>query len=76
MEPDTIICCSGCQQAISSGEGIARFKVPGKGSYLWFHRRFGAEDCWGNFFAQTEDGLLGTHRTSFGRRRQSEPSRN
>ena len=46
MESKTIACCCQCRQPIISGEGFVRFKVPGKATYVFFHRRLRVGDCW------------------------------
>ena len=46
MEREPIIHCSECRQPIVPSEDFVRFKVPGKGIYECFHRRFNTGDCW------------------------------
>jgi hypothetical protein len=48
MKSKTVIRCSKCQEPIVSGEsvGFVCFKVPGRESYQFFHRRFRFGDCW------------------------------
>ena len=46
MEQEAINHCSECRQPILSGQDFARFKVPGKESYEFFHCRLRAGDCW------------------------------
>ena len=59
MEKEAIIHCSECRQLIVPGEDFVRFKVPGKNIYQCFHRRFGAEDCWGRRLKQRIEVLIG-----------------
>jgi hypothetical protein len=42
----TSVECSRCHQPITSGERFVSFKIPGKESYQFFHRRLPARDCW------------------------------
>ena len=48
MEFRKAIMCSQCQQPILPGQGVGfvYFKIPGKQTYGFFHRRFGGGDCW------------------------------
>jgi len=46
MERETTVHCSQCHQAIVTGEGFVRFKVPGTETYEFFHYRFRLGDCW------------------------------
>jgi hypothetical protein len=48
MQFRTAIMCSQCQRPIVSGQGFGfvYFKIPGKASYRFFHRKFGGGDCW------------------------------
>lgn len=59
MEREATINCSECRQPIVSGEDFVRFKVPGKDIYQCFHRRFGAEDCWGRRLKRRIEALIG-----------------
>lgn len=46
MEQGTIVRCCECHQPIIQGEAFVCFKVVGKDSYQYFHRRFRGKDCW------------------------------
>ena len=59
MEREAIVLCSECQQPIAQGEEFVRFKVPGEGIYLCFHRRFNAGDCWERRLKQRIEALIG-----------------
>jgi hypothetical protein len=50
--------CSQCQRPIVPGQGFGfvYFKVPGKESYRFFHRRFGGGDCWENYLKESKSG--------------------
>jgi hypothetical protein len=54
----TPIICSQCQQPIVSeqGLGFVYFKIPGKESYRFFHRRFGGGDCWQAYLKEGKSG--------------------
>jgi hypothetical protein len=47
MEFRTAVMCSQCQQPIGPGQGLGfvYFKIAGKQTYSFFHRRFGGGDC-------------------------------
>ena len=59
MAGEVIIHCSECRQLIVPGEDFVRFKVPGKGIYQCFHRRFNAEDCWERRLKAHIESLIG-----------------
>jgi hypothetical protein len=52
MERKTIVRCCQCQRPIISGEDFVRFKVPGKETYAFYHRRFRVGDCWEGLLKQ------------------------
>jgi hypothetical protein len=57
-ESEAIVHCSECRQLIVPGEWFVRFKVPGKGIYECFHRRFNPEDCWESRLRQRIETLF------------------
>ncbi len=53
----TAIRCSQCQQPIAPGERFVSFKIPGKESYQFFHRRLPARDCWEDHLKKDKRGF-------------------
>jgi hypothetical protein len=58
VEFRTVIMCSQCQRPIVSGQGFGfvYFRIPGKESYRFFHRRFGGGDCWEAYLTERKSG--------------------
>jgi len=58
VEFRTTVTCSKCKQPIVSGEGFGFvcFKIPGKQSYYFFHRKFGGGDCWEAYLQESKPG--------------------